>query len=680
MFRSAGLFAAAALIPFLIFGGVSAYRSLRAERAQAATQAVDDARLLSAITDQELSKTLDEVQTLADFPALDHPGAVSGFAELAARTLADHPLWREVVLIDPKTNTWLLQSPGRLRRQLAVEPPSLLEVERTLKPAIGDIRKREVWGIPVRAPVIRDGKLLYVVTVVIRPERIQNLLDELHTPPDWIVGVVNQNGHLVARSRLVDRYLGAPATAGALQARARGGGGLYSSFTLDNTPTISAYWVSRQTGWSVHIGMPRAEFESRLRRSGLVLAVLLAASVVLGGFFLMLFLRELEARRAQAAALEQAARLEALGRLTGGVAHDFNNLLTVIQGNVAILRRKVKEPVAEPHLDAIRQAGERATKLVRQLLVFARGGVSQTAVVDLDAEVETSLLGVRQLVGAQVAVTARKSSGPALAQADPIQLEAAILNLAANARDAMPAGGALEFATRLDGGFVELRVSDTGQGVPPEILPRVFDPFFTTKAVGKGTGLGLAQVYGMARSAGGAARIESAVGRGTTVVLRLPRAQGEPEGATAAPAPAQGEVRGPRILLVDDDARVRGTLASYLRSSGLGVREARDAAEALAALEAERFDALVSDIVMPGEMDGLALAKAARRRDPELPVLLVSGFGPSVDDAAAAGFTVLAKPVELADLELRLRAVSRAPAKEPPAKGPPAKGPPDRAA
>jgi signal transduction histidine kinase len=661
VFRSAGLFAAAALIPFLIFGGVSAYRSLEAEHAQAETQAVDDARLLSAITDQELSKTLDEVQTLADSPTLDHPGAYPGFAELAARTLADHPLWRDVILIDPKTNTRVFESPGPLRPQL--QAPSLLEAERTLKPAIGDIRKREVWGIPVRAPVIRDGKLVYVATVVIRPERIQNLINALHTPPNWIVSIVNQNGHVIARSRLVDRYLGAPANEPALEARARGGGGLYSGFTLEHTPTISAYWVSRQTGWSVHIGIPRAEFESRLRRSGLVLALMLAASVVLGGFFLVLFLRELETRRAQAAALEQAARLEALGRLTGGVAHDFNNLLTVIQGNVAILRRKLKEPVAEPHLDAIRQAGEQAVKLIRQLLVFARGGVSQTAAVDLEAAVEASLLAVRQVVGAQVAVTARRSGGPALAQADPIQLEAAILNLAANARDAMPAGGTLEFATRLDGGFVELSVSDTGQGVPPEILPRVFDPFFTTKAVGKGTGLGLAQVYGMARSAGGAARIESAVGRGTTVILRLPRAEGEPERATPGPDPAHGEVRGPRILLVDDDARVRETLASYLRGSGLHVREARDAAEALAVLGAERFDALVSDIVMPGEMDGLALAKAAKRHDPELPVLLVSGFGASVDDAAAAGFTVLAKPVDLADLEQRLRAVSRALAK-----------------
>ena len=659
MFRSAGLFAAAALIPFLIFGGVSAYRSLEAERAQAETRAVDDARLLSAITDQELSKALDEARTLAESPTLDSPAAHAGFREVAARSLADHPLWLDVLLIDPRTSTVLFDANGRLNGQPVLESESLQAVERTLKPAVGDIRKRRAWGIPVRAPVIRRGKLIYVATVVIRPERIQSLIGALHTPSDWIVAIVNQHGHLVARSRLVDRFLGVAASGGAVQARARGGGGIYPSVTLEHVPTISAYWVSKDTGWSVHIGMPRAEFESRLRSSGLMLALLLAASVVLGGFFLALFLRELEARRAQAAALEQAARLEALGRLTGGVAHDFNNLLTVIQGNVAILRRKVKEPVAEPHLDAIRQAGEQAVKLIRQLLVFARGGVSQTAIVDLDAAIEASLLAVRQVVGAPVAVTARKAGGPALAQVDPIQLEAAILNLAANARDAMGAGGTLELATRQDGGFVELRVTDTGQGVPPDVLPRVFDPFFTTKAVGKGTGLGLAQVYGMARSAGGAARIESVVGRGTTVILRLPRAQGEPERAAAPVEPPPGEARGPRILLVDDDVRVRGTFASYLRSSGLNVREAADAAEALIALEAERFDALVSDIVMPGEMDGLGLAKAAKRRDPELPVLLVSGFGPSAEDAAAAGFTVLAKPVELAELEQRLRAISR---------------------
>jgi signal transduction histidine kinase len=218
------------------------------------------------------------------------------------------------------------------------------------------------------------------------------------------------------------------------------------------------------------------------------------------------------------------AREEMLGRLASCVAHDFKNLLTVIQANVVLLRRKLNEPAAEPHLTAIHRAGDEATKLIRQLLSFAHGGEVQISRLDLGEAVDESLETVRTLVGPGVTVQSRVSNDRAHVEIDPVQFRAALLNLAANARDAMPTGGTLEFATRAEPSAVELDIIDTGAGMPPEILARVFEPFFTTKLAGKGSGLGLAQVYDLVRRSGGSTDIRSVVGQGTTITLRLPRA------------------------------------------------------------------------------------------------------------------------------------------------------------
>jgi signal transduction histidine kinase len=655
-YRSAALFAVAALIPLLALAGYSAYRNIQAQRAQAQIQAIDDARLLSAFIDQELLTTVDAAQALAESPTLDPPADLDRFRSAADREIARHPLWLDILLFDPQTDRAVFSTPPRPPAP-ALDRKSLDQVAQTLTPAVGDIIHEPYgWAIPVRAPAVRNGRLRYVVTVKIRPDRLQAMLGELHAPPGWILTVINENGRVVARSRRPADYVGRHMSAAATRARADRPIGIYRGYNLEHTRTVAAYWTSKKTGWSVFVAIPRADLEARLWRSGLPLVLGLTASLLLSAAFLVLFLRELDARRARETALEQAARLEALGRLTGGVAHDFNNVLTVIQGNAAILRRKLKDPVAEPHLDAIRQASEQAAKQIRQLLVFARGGASQTATVDLNEAVETALAAIRQLVGPAITVRARRSDSPACVEIDPIQLEAAMFNLAANARDAMPSGGVVELAVRTERAFAELSVSDTGEGVPPELLSRVFDPFFTTKAGSKGTGLGLAQVYGLVRRAGGAAEIRSTVGRGTTVILRLPLASSRPERLDLKLAPPPAEEHGPRILLVDDDEAVRATVAAFLRDAGLCVREARCASDALGLLQAEPFDALVSDVVLPGELDGLALAKAARDRHPALPVLLISGYAPSASEAAAQGFTVLPKPLDLPGLELRLRA------------------------
>jgi CheY-like chemotaxis protein len=278
--------------------------------------------------------------------------------------------------------------------------------------------------------------------------------------------------------------------------------------------------------------------------------------------------------------------------------------------------------------------------------------------VDLTRKVLDLLGAMSQLVGSGVAIETDFEPGLPPVSVDPLQLEAALLNLAANARDAMEGSGMLHIRLRRSGDWITLSVRDEGPGFEPAILPRVFDPFFTTKPVGQGTGLGLSQVYGLVKGAGGRVEAANAPGGGAVVTLSfLPADALAPAPEVEAPmasVPAVG-AGAVAVLLVDDNEAVRVTTAAYLRDGGLAVLEAADAAGALRLLEANAVKAVVSDIVMPGEMDGMALADAIRSMRPGLPVLLVSGFSERAAEAQARGFPVINKPYGLPDLERRLR-------------------------
>jgi nitrogen-specific signal transduction histidine kinase len=375
------------------------------------------------------------------------------------------------------------------------------------------------------------------------------------------------------------------------------------------------------------------------------------ASLLLAGAFALLLVRELRLRRNEAQALAQAQRMESLGRLTGGVAHDFNNLLTVILGNLSLLEAKLRGGVEERRLAAIRRAAERGANLTAQLLAFTRGGSSEVKVIDLNQRIRAVLPMLRETLRGNIAIELDLAPDLPAVAVDPLQLDLALLNLAANARDAMPEGGLCQifsFARQANGASgasgVGLAISDTGTGVAPDDLPHVFEPFFTTKEAGKGTGLGLTQVYGFARQAGGAAEIASGPGRGTTVTLYLPASTAVPEVPENTQAPAKSSEAPGQVLVVDDDPDVRSITSEYLRERGHIVREASEAEAALTLLEGDAFAAVISDIMMPGRMDGLDLARICRRRWPQLPVLLISGFSAATDDAAKEGLTVLLKP------------------------------------
>lgn len=394
-------------------------------------------------------------------------------------------------------------------------------------------------------------------------------------------------------------------------------------------------------------------------------------------------------RREAEAALRRAQRMEALGQLTGGVAHDFNNLLQVVVGSLEMLRPLVESsgsPRARRRHEGALEAARRGAALTRQLLAFARRQRLEGRPTDINQTLEglAELLG--RTLGPHLTMRLNLASGLPQARVDAGQLEAALLNLLFNARDAMPHGGHVMISTRAidaaeaaegggpdeetasKAGFIELAVRDSGIGIAPEILDRVAEPFFTTKEVGQGSGLGLAQVYGFVRQSGGHMRIESTPGHGTTVRLRFPALAREEVLAAetqVAPRPSpEPQGGGESILIVDDNTEVLELAESVLSDLGYRVATAADARAALALIDdrSRHFDLLFTDVVMPGGMNGITLAKEARRRRPFLRVLLSTGFIDPREEAASQGgrphgFPVVQKPYRRAELARRIRRV-----------------------
>ncbi len=374
------------------------------------------------------------------------------------------------------------------------------------------------------------------------------------------------------------------------------------------------------------------------------------------------------AETAQAqAALAQVQRLETVGRLTGGVAHDFNNLLTVIVGGLDMILRRPEDTARVTRLaDAALAAGRRGERLTRQLLAFSRNQELKLEVVDVAALLDQAEPLLRRAVGEATTLTLRRDPATGGSRVDAAQFEAALLNLVVNAADATSTGGAItiavepatlaqgEIADTAPGDYVRVSVSDTGAGMPAEVLARVFEPFFTTKEVGKGTGLGLAQVYGFLRQCGGGVTIDSVEGRGTTVSLYLP-ASSEAVGPIAAPPPPlpRDQLKGVRVLLVEDDPAVREIAGGLLRDLGCAVTTAGNGASALEALEeGVAFDLLMSDVIMPGGITGVDLARSVSTHRPEMAVLLTTGYAGDRMGAAPADlpWPVLRKPFQIDQL------------------------------
>ena len=399
--------------------------------------------------------------------------------------------------------------------------------------------------------------------------------------------------------------------------------------------------------------------------------------------YLLGVVEDVTERKAIEQQLRQSQKMEAVGNLTGGIAHDFNNLLTIIIGNLDMLHQDVTgNRNAEEKIETILEASERGAELTAQMLAFSRRQPLQPKPVGLNALILSTMRLLNRTLGEDITVDVRLAPELGLVLVDAQQLETALLNIAINARDAMPGGGTLTVATRIteldadyamlhpgvpSGTYAAIEITDSGAGMPPEVVARIFEPFFTTKPVGKGTGLGLSMVYGFMQQSGGHISAYSEVGLGTTFKLYLPlepRAAHLPSAARSAPAPARVQLEvasGEVILAVDDNAGVRAMVTMQLKELGYRVIEADNAHAALKIIESSApIDLLFTDVVMPGGMNGKELAVKARLKRPSLKVLFTSGFpGTSVGNAAQFDDSdvLLGKPYRKRDLASALRRV-----------------------
>jgi PAS domain S-box-containing protein len=352
--------------------------------------------------------------------------------------------------------------------------------------------------------------------------------------------------------------------------------------------------------------------------------------------------------------LAESQKLDALGQLTGGVAHDFNNLLMIIGGNIHMVRKEITGEKSIRALQAIEIASQRAATLTRQLLTFARRQNVQPQPIAPAQRLASIRDVLNSGLGSAVSLTIDVAEDVWTILVDPTEFETALVNLVVNARDAMPDGGSVVISATNNPNedVVEISVEDSGEGIPEDIASKVFDPFFTTKPVGKGTGLGLSQVHGFAHQAGGSVALDSTLGKGTRVTISLPRA---PAGQQKRPD-TQASAGGGTVLLVEDNPEVATATTSLLEQLGYNVRWVSDASAALIEIEKDGIDAVFSDIVMSGKMDGVRLAKTIRAKRPAMPILLATGYSAS---ATNLEFPILRKPYQLHELSRELEKLIR---------------------
>jgi nitrogen-specific signal transduction histidine kinase/ActR/RegA family two-component response regulator len=391
--------------------------------------------------------------------------------------------------------------------------------------------------------------------------------------------------------------------------------------------------------------------------------------------YLLFEARDVTDLKAAQEQLRQSQKMEALGQLTGGIAHDFNNLLTVVVGGLDIIVKRATDEKLKRYAENALSAAERGARLTGQLLAFSRVQRLEARPTHVAPLIQNMRPLLRNVLGPGIEKRFDLDEEMVPIMADPTQLEVAVLNLAINARDAMPEGGVLNFATQLvqgandpdleSGRYIELTISDTGTGMTEEVAARAFEPFFTTKEVGKGTGLGLSMVYGMARQSGGTARIESTPGGGTAVKIYF-RAAGaeatETAGAAGETKDAKSRRKRASVLVIDDDPDVRAFIVATLEEQGYRVRAASDGEQGLTELGRERPDLVVLDFIMPG-LSGAEVASRILAKAADQPILFVSGYSETeAVKRVAPNAPLLAKPFRADALDQAVRRALAAPA------------------
>ncbi len=677
----------------------------------------NDYREIHAVADERITRSLDvlQEQTLKVFQTIDRTFAevdevVRGMSDdqIRAAQPSLHPRLERIVEVMPQLQAIVLighDGHPLASSTLAAVPANadfhdrdyfMAQADQDAGTFVSDLRAPQLPGVGAdffdlsRRLASSDGAFHGVIAVAVRPKYFEDFYALLDQTPGNFYALVRSDGTFLARypGRQNRSHQLGPTSA---LREAINHGLERGLFTVDSE--IDA--IPRRIGFRKLAGYPvyalagtdsaaiRAEWYAAMEDHlmfGLPATLLLFAVLWVALRRTRRLHDEAERREMAEGALHQAQQLQAIGQLTGGVAHDFNNLLMIVSGSVQRLRRHISDEKQMKLLDAITTATQRGESLTRQLLTFSRRQTLQPTVIDLAERLpefkEMLSRSLRGDIDIRVGVPRRRCC----VKVDPSELELALLNLAFNARDAMSSGGTLTITAKpvalrgkaseegLSGDFVAIRVADTGSGIPPEVLPRVFEPFFTTKDVGKGTGLGLSQVYGFASQSGGAATINSSPRRGTAVTLFLPQtweAPAKPREQSIAAAVTQPAGT---VLLVEDNAEVADVGKSYFEQLGYKVRQASNAQAGLDLVERESdIDLVFSDILMPGEMNGLDLAATLRRRFPGTVVLLTTGYSSSAQDAVRQGFAVLQKPYDLAALQRALHEAHKATVQQAPA-------------
>lgn len=672
----------AVLLPALGATAWQVWRSSPSDRAALDRQARDDTRALALAVDREFIRYGAMARALAASPLLDHAPRLgeqerADFDRGVRRAIDGAPVSVELI---SESVRWI-----DTRRSAAAPPSHHALGPQALAGASGP-RALQAQGVGAGGvawvePVFRQGPGPAMNLRVVMPQaELNRLLAQRPLREGWGVLLLDARGQVVARRPVPDsgspgRALGG-APDGALDALIREslGGRVEGRFALQTRAgeALRVYFSRASQGWTALTTAPRAQFEPAfLGGPGQGLLAALALLALAGGAW---WVARAELRRRVAEAVERTRqaeqwaasreRLEALGRLTGRVAHEFNNLLGVISNSAHLIQRQATQPALAMPVAATLRAVDAASRLTQQLLRFGGRQRAQPRTLSLSEWLpeRREMLGV--VLGRRVALSIDVRGEDLNAHVDPDELELALINLALNARDALPEGGRVQLIADTAGAaqtadlpvgrYLSLTLRDNGPGMDPAQRRRAFEPFFTTKDPNPGAGLGLSQVHGLCAQAGGKAVLHSEPGQGTSVSLVLPAVAPEAALAGAGPGSTSPAPLRARVLLTEDNEALGDVTAALLESMGAQVERAAHAAQALERLEhGPAVDVLLTDVAMPGPLDGLGLARAVRRRWPGVRVVLISAHGDAL--AGADNFPVLRKPCAPAVLMAALR-------------------------
>jgi len=657
--RPALLLLLSAIIPVVLILGVVGYISVRSQ--MSALDSVIDERTsrLAVALSRELEAHVQLLSILSESPRLDPPLQKQAFAEIGDRLRARIPIWEILRVTDTEGELLLSVPPAKQPQKRVVEDESHRRLVATKRAVIGNVAlgPRKLPAFPVRVPVIRQGEIVLGLTAVIRPQALSGILRANGLPPSWIGWISDGKGRLVATTAAVPQFITLPADqlvqVRDLNEHELASGRLYSGQEL----RIASMSVAG-SDWTVRVGMPMSEYQTTSSQGLYILAAAGGLAVLLSALALTLLLRELESRRRSEATLASLQRMDALGKLTGGIAHDLNNLLMVFQSSTESLqRRRNDEARVERLLQGMLDAVNRGRTLAQRLLSYSRR--SNQSATPMRIQDHTDLLRETLAKAAQDAVELKIAFPEDLwpVNIDLQAFEAALINLVTNAREAMPTGGLVEITARntadlkaetgrLSGPGIAVTVVDNGSGIAAEDMPRIFEPFYTTKKDGS-SGLGLSQVHAFAERSGGAVTVSRAEPRGTGFTLYLPRhiPAFSRSSVQAATATASMTSRLPtKVLVVDDTPSSLEASKLTMEDLGIDVIAVASGRAALAALHRDTgIEAILTDIRMPG-MSGLELADYVKVLNPRITIILMTGFSEAIETGHAVDLPVLMKP------------------------------------